>query len=80
LISVDVTVYKNGFHGDTCKTVIVGDTKSSEKLKELMKISYEATWTGIKSCGPNIPFRSIGTVSQPLSLPLISLIFPLISP
>eukprot|EP01096_Ripella_sp_DP13-Kostka_P001878 TRINITY_DN12394_c0_g1_i1.p1 TRINITY_DN12394_c0_g1~~TRINITY_DN12394_c0_g1_i1.p1 ORF type:complete len:331 (+),score=87.58 TRINITY_DN12394_c0_g1_i1:31-993(+) len=60
LISIDVTVYKNGFHGDTCKTVIVGEPKNPDALNKLIEVSYEATWTGIKSCGPNVSFRAIG--------------------
>ena len=42
LVKVDVTVYKNGFHGDVARTYCVGDV--SERARKLV----EATWTALE--------------------------------
>lgn len=46
IISVDVGAYKNGFHGDAARTFSVGDVSS--KAKELIKITEESFFEGIK--------------------------------
>lgn len=42
IISFDLTVYKNGFHGDAARTYIVGkaNSKEDEKLIEVTKQSF----------------------------------------
>lgn len=42
IISFDLTVYKNGFHGDAARTYIVGksNSKEDEKLVEVTKQSF----------------------------------------
>jgi len=47
ILNIDVSTYFNGFHGDTSETFAVG--KISRKARELLKITYEALWTGIHS-------------------------------
>lgn len=46
IINVDITVYKNGFHGDTSRTFLVGD-KVSNPAKRLVQVTYECMWLGI---------------------------------
>jgi methionyl aminopeptidase len=46
LISVDVGVYKNGFHGDHAYTFLIG--KPSDEVIELVKITKESLYKGIE--------------------------------
>ena len=46
IVSIDLTVYKNGFHGDAARTILVGNvSKESINLVELTK---QAFFEGIK--------------------------------
>lgn len=58
LISVDVSVYLNGVHGDCCATFCVGQV--DELGKNLMSIAQQCTRVGIEACGPNKRFEDIG--------------------
>ncbi len=46
IISVDIGVFKNGFHGDSAYTFAIGDP--GEKVLQLMKITKEALYKGIE--------------------------------
>ena len=46
VISVDVGVFKNGFHGDSAYTFAVGNV--SDEIKQLMKITKESLYKGIE--------------------------------
>jgi methionyl aminopeptidase len=46
LVSVDVGVFKNGFHGDSAYTFGVGEL--SEEVKKLMRITKESLYKGIE--------------------------------
>jgi methionyl aminopeptidase len=46
IVSIDLVVYKNGFHGDAARTYIVGN-KTAEKQK-LVEITKQAFFEGIK--------------------------------
>ncbi|CCM05542.1 uncharacterized protein FIBRA_07769 [Fibroporia radiculosa] len=58
IVNIDVTVYKDGFHGDTSRTFFVGDV--DEKGRQLVRVTEEALEVGIAACGPRRPFKSIG--------------------
>jgi methionyl aminopeptidase len=62
IISVDVTVFKDGFHGDTCKTFLV--ESESEKVDEigrnLVEAAYEATLKGTEACFPGKSLNEVG--------------------
>lgn len=45
IINLDITVILNGFHGDTSKTVFVGDTTLANK--KLIEITEKALYVGI---------------------------------
>ena len=47
IVNVDVTVIKDGFHGDTSRMFYVG--KPSIQAKRLSEITYEAMWRGIRA-------------------------------
>lgn len=46
VISVDLGVYKNGFHGDSAYTFAIGNVK--EEVKQLMKVTKESLYKGIE--------------------------------
>src|SRR5215213_557335 len=46
LISVDVGIYKNGFHGDHAYTFLIGET--SEEIVQLVKVTKESLYKGIE--------------------------------
>lgn len=46
IVSVDVGVYKNGFHGDSAYTFAVGEI--SEELKQLLRVTKESLYKGIE--------------------------------
>ena len=46
VVSIDLVVYKNGFHGDAARTFIVGS--SNEQKKKLVDITRQAFFEGIQ--------------------------------
>lgn len=46
IVSVDVGVYKNGFHGDHAYTFLIG--KPSDEILQLVKITKESLYLGIE--------------------------------
>ncbi len=46
IVSVDVGVFKNGFHGDSAYTFGVGEL--SEEVKKLMRVTKESLYKGIE--------------------------------
>ncbi|KAF8806238.1 methionyl aminopeptidase [Phlegmacium glaucopus] len=58
IINVDVTVFLNGYHGDTSQTFLVGDV--DEAGRELVQITNQALEQAIGACGPGKHFRDIG--------------------
>ncbi|KAG6840409.1 hypothetical protein C0991_006880 [Blastosporella zonata] len=55
IINIDITVYLNGYHGDTSQTFLVGDV--DEQGRELVRLTNAALQAGIDACGPGRPFR-----------------------
>ncbi|OWM75798.1 hypothetical protein CDL15_Pgr009442 [Punica granatum] len=58
IINIDVTVYLNGYHGDTSKTFLCGNV--SEPLKRLVKVTEECMERGIAVCKDGASFKKIG--------------------
>lgn len=58
LISVDVSVYLNGYHGDCCATYCVGQV--DELGKNLISVAQQCLIQGIEACGPGRSFTDIG--------------------
>lgn len=46
VVSVDVGVFKNGFHGDSAYTFAVGDI--SDEIKQLLRVTKESLYKGIE--------------------------------
>ena len=61
-VNIDVTVIKNGWHGDTSRMFIVGE--GSILARRLSALTYEAMWHGIQLVKPGIHLGDIGHVIQ----------------
>jgi len=62
IVNIDITVIKEGFHGDTSRMFHLGET--SIQAKRLCKLTYEAMWLGIKQVKPGAKLGDIGFVIQ----------------
>ncbi|KAG7097552.1 hypothetical protein E1B28_004890 [Marasmius oreades] len=58
IVNIDITVYLNGYHGDTSQTWLVGDVDHPGRV--LCEITTEAVQAGIDACGPGKHFKGIG--------------------
>ncbi|KAG5720470.1 hypothetical protein E4T56_gene4748, partial [Termitomyces sp. T112] len=65
IINIDVTIYLNGYHGDTSQTFLVGNV--DEQGRELVRLTNDALRAGIDACGPGRPFRNIGKAIHELT-------------
>ncbi|KAG8906136.1 hypothetical protein FRB99_007526 [Tulasnella sp. 403] len=65
IVNVDVTVYKDGYHGDTSRTFLVGEV--DEQGRDLVQTVVEALVSAISVCGPGVPYREIGRVIESLA-------------
>ena len=62
IVNVDITVIKDGFHGDTSRMFEVGNT--SIQAKRLCRITHESLWLGIRSVRPGGHLGDIGAAIQ----------------
>jgi len=62
IINIDITVIKNGWHGDTSRMFLVGE--GSIAAKRLCSVTYEAMWHGIRMVKPGIHLGDIGFAIQ----------------
>ncbi|WKE64529.1 type I methionyl aminopeptidase [Gallaecimonas kandeliae] len=62
IINVDVTVIKDGYHGDTSKMFLIG--KPSIQAERLCKVAQEALYIGIKMVKPGARLGDIGHAIQ----------------
>ncbi|MCO7226505.1 type I methionyl aminopeptidase [Pleionea sp. CnH1-48] len=58
IINIDVTVIKDGYHGDTSKMFVVG--KPSIQSERLIKITQECLYLGIEMVKPGVQLGDIG--------------------
>lgn len=62
VINIDVTVIKDGYHGDTSKMFLVG--KPNIAGARLSKVTQECLYLGILQVRPGAPFGNIGKAIQ----------------
>jgi len=62
IVNIDVTVIKDGWHGDTSRMFIVGE--GSIQAKRLVQLTYEAMWKGIVRVKPGARLGDIGHAIQ----------------
>ena len=62
IINIDVTVIKDGYHGDTSRMFYVG--MPSIQAKRLCEITYQSMWLGINEVKPGAHLGDIGHAIQ----------------
>lgn len=62
IINIDITVIKNGYHGDTSRMFAVGDI--SQLTKRVTRIAYDSMWLGIDLVKPGARLGDIGHAIQ----------------
>jgi methionyl aminopeptidase len=62
ILNIDVTVIKDGYHGDTSRMFFVGEP--SIQARRLCEITYECMWRGISQVRPNAYLGDIGYAIQ----------------
>jgi methionyl aminopeptidase len=62
IINVDITVIKDGFHGDTSRMFCVG--QPSIQARRLVELTYECMWRGIRAVRPGNTLGDIGHAIQ----------------
>ena len=65
VINIDITVIKDGFHGDTSKMFVVG--KTSRMAQRLIDTSYECLRAGIDLVAPGVHLGDIGHCIQTIA-------------
>lgn len=59
IINLDITVIKDGYHGDTSKMFLIGDV--SAKDRRLCRIAQESLYIAIRKVRPGVKLGEIGT-------------------
>lgn len=62
IVNLDITVIKDGYHGDTSRMFYVGEP--SIQARRLCEITYECMWLGISKVKPGATLGDIGHVIQ----------------
>jgi len=65
IINIDITVIKDGYHGDTSKTFFVG--RPDKETKKLVDVTYECMKKAILLVRPGIRLGDIGHAIQTLA-------------
>lgn len=58
IVSVDLCAYKNGFHGDACRTFCIGGV--APEIKRLVKVTEECFFKAIEGLRAGTPLFDIG--------------------
>jgi len=58
IVSVDLCAYKNGFHGDACRTFCIGGV--APEIKQLVKVTEECFFKAIEGLRAGTPLFDIG--------------------
>lgn len=62
IVNIDVTVIKDGFHGDTSRMFLLGEP--SIQARRLCAITFECMWLGIRAARPGGRLGDIGAAIQ----------------
>ena len=62
IVNIDITVIKDGYHGDTSRMFSVGEP--SIQARRLCEITYECMWLGIAKVKPDATLGDIGHAIQ----------------
>jgi methionyl aminopeptidase len=61
-LNIDITVIKDGFHGDTSRMFFVG--KPNIQAQRLSEIAFESMWLGIRELAPGKHLGDVGAAVQ----------------
>ena len=61
-INIDITVIKDGFHGDTSRMFFAG--KPSIQAQRLAEVAFESMWLGIEELAPGKHLGDVGAAIQ----------------
>ncbi|MDH3547032.1 MAG: type I methionyl aminopeptidase [Gammaproteobacteria bacterium] len=61
-LNIDITVIKDGFHGDTSRMFFVG--KPNIQAERLAKVTFEGMWLGIEQLAPGKRLGDVGAAIQ----------------
>jgi methionyl aminopeptidase len=62
IVNIDITVIKDGWHGDTSRMFAVG--KIAPAAQRLIDVTHEAMWIGIRQVRPGAHLGDIGAAIQ----------------
>ena len=62
IINIDITVIKDGYHGDTSKMFIIGEPSAEDN--RLCRITQESLYLALKKVKPGATFGEIGATIQ----------------
>jgi methionyl aminopeptidase len=62
IVNIDITVIKDGFHGDTSRMFLIG--KPLPHAVRLVDLTYQAMWLGIRTVRPGARLGDIGATIQ----------------
>lgn len=62
IINIDITVIKDGYHGDTSQMFVIGE--ASILARRLVKVAQECLYLGIKMVKPGVCLGNIGAAIQ----------------
>ena len=65
IVNIDVTIIKNGWHGDNSRMYVVGE--GSIAARRLCQITFDAMWKGIVKVRPGARLGDIGHAIQTFS-------------
>ena len=61
-VNIDITVIKDGFHGDTSRMFFAG--KPGIQAQRLAEVAYESMWLGIEELAPGKHLGDVGAAIQ----------------
>jgi methionyl aminopeptidase len=65
IINIDVTTYKNGFHGDaSCMYFVGGPEACTDRARRLVQVTKQALYAGISEVKPGARTGNIGAAIQ----------------
>jgi methionyl aminopeptidase len=62
IVNIDITVIKDGYHGDTSKMFLVGEP--AIRARRLAEVGYESMCVGIRMVRPGVRLGDIGAAIQ----------------